>query len=106
MKVIEKVNAAHATRIASLEGGANAYSDRVIELENTVTLLTSQVNQLAAKTEDLESRQWRDNCRIIGVEEGVGETRPELAVAKMLQDALALDYSPKLDWAHRSLQPK
>ncbi|KAL7375550.1 hypothetical protein ABVT39_019356 [Epinephelus coioides] len=24
----------------------------------------------------------------------------------MLQDALALDYSPKLDWAHRSLQPK
>ncbi len=50
--------------------------------------------------EDLESRQRRDNCRIIGVEEGFGESRPELAVAKMLQDALALDYSPKLDRAH------
>lgn len=106
IKEVEKVNAAHATRIISLEGGANAYLDTNVELESTVKLLTSQVKQLVAKTEDLESRQRRDNCRIIGVEEGFGETRLELAALEMLQDTLALDYSLKLDQAHRSLQPK
>lgn len=40
------------------------------------------------------------------MEEGFGGTQPDLAIAKMLQDAQALDYSLKLDRAHRSLQPK
>lgn len=108
-KTIEEVrseNAARITRIKSLEEGANHYSDRVIDLEGQVTSLTSQVRQLVAKTDDLESRQRRDNCRIIGVEEGFGDIRPEHAVAKLLQDALGLDYTPRLDRAHRSLRPK
>lgn len=52
MKEVEKVNAVHATRITSLEDRANAYWDIVVELENTVKSLTSQVNQLVATTED------------------------------------------------------
>lgn len=47
----------HATSIRSLEDGANQYSDRVAEPETELTSLTSQVKHLAAKMEDLESRQ-------------------------------------------------
>ncbi len=97
----------HATSIRSLEDGANQYSGRVVELETRFTSLTSQVKQLTAKTEDLESRQRRDNCRIIGMEESFGDVCMERSVAsKLLQDSLGLDYTPALDRAHRSLQPK
>lgn len=96
----------HATSIRSLEDGASHYSDRVVELETQLTSLSSQVKQLSSKVEDLESRQRRDNCRIIGVEESLGDIRMERSVAKLLQDALGLDYTPTLDRAHRSLLPK
>lgn len=96
----------HATSIRSLEDGANHYSDRVVELETQLTSLSSQVKQLTSKAEDLESRQRRDNLRIIGVEESFGDIRMERSVAKLLQDALGLDYTPTLDRAHRSLMPK
>ena len=46
------------------------------------------------------------DCRLIGVEEGLGNIRPERAVAELLKEALALDYTPTLDRAHRSLQPR
>ncbi|KAL7374712.1 hypothetical protein ABVT39_005980 [Epinephelus coioides] len=55
---------------------------------------------------EVEKAKAAHAMRIIGLDKGFGETRPQLAVDKMLQDALALDYSPKLDRAHRSLQPK
>lgn len=100
----EKVNAAHAVQISRLEEGANGYSDLIVGLESKVKSLTSQVNQLAAKTKDLESRQQRYNCRIIGMEEGFSEVWPEHAIATMLQDSLALNYSPALDHPHRSLK--
>ena len=57
----------HATSIRSLEDRANHYSDRVVELETQLTSLSSRVKQLTSKAEDLESRQRRDNLRIIGL---------------------------------------
>ncbi|KAF3861167.1 hypothetical protein F7725_001422 [Dissostichus mawsoni] len=105
-KMLEKENATFVMRIGDLEEGANGYANRVVELEAKVTTLSSQVNRLVDKTEDLESRQRRDNCRLVGVAEGVGNIRPEKAIAQLLQDALSLDYTPTLDRAHRGLQPK
>ncbi|KAI4816700.1 hypothetical protein KUCAC02_009015 [Chaenocephalus aceratus] len=67
---------------------------------------TQAIMMLVDKTEDLESRQRRDNCRLVGVAEGTGNIRPEKAIAQLLQDALSLDYTPTLDRAHRGLQPK
>ncbi|KAK1898125.1 LINE-1 type transposase domain containing protein 1 [Dissostichus eleginoides] len=103
---VKKENATFVMRIGDLEEGANGYANRVVELEAKVTTLSSQVNRLVDKTEDLESRQRRDNCRLVGVAEGVGNIRPEKAIAQLLQDALSLDYTPTLDRAHRGLQPK
>lgn len=95
-----------ATSIRELTEGANQYSDRVVELESKVTSLSSQMKQMTDKVEDLESRQRRDNCRILGVDENFGDSRMERSVAKLLQETLGLDYTPTLDRAHRSLLPK
>lgn len=109
MKVVEEIqkeNAAFATRIDDLEEGTNGYANRVTALEAKVNTLSTQVTRLTEKTEDLESRQRRDNCRLVGVEEGFGDIRPEKAVAELLKETLNLDYTPTLDRAHRSLQPR
>lgn len=106
IKEIQKENAACAAWIENLEEGANGYSDRVVELQNKVSSLTLEVTRLISKTEDLECRQRRENCRLIGVEEGFGNMRPKEAVAKLLQDSLGLSYTPTLDRPHRSLQPR
>ncbi|KAI4813071.1 hypothetical protein KUCAC02_024423 [Chaenocephalus aceratus] len=98
---VRKENTTFVTRIEGLEEGANCYANRVVELEAKVTTLSSQVNKLVDKTEDLESRQRRDNCRLVGVAEGTGNIQPEKAIAQLLQDALSLDYTPTLDRAHR-----
>lgn len=103
---VQKDNATFSTRIDELEEEANGNANRVVALEAKVNTLLTQVTRLADKTEDLESRQRRDNCRLIGVEEGLGNIRPERAVAELLKEALALDYTPTLDRAHRSLQPR
>ncbi|KAI9525165.1 hypothetical protein NQZ68_009365 [Dissostichus eleginoides] len=54
---VKKENATFVKRIGDLEEGANGYANRVVELEAKVTTLSSQVNRLVDKTEDLESRQ-------------------------------------------------
>lgn len=53
------------------------------------------------QTKDLESRQQRDNCRLVGVEEGFGNIQPEKAVAELVKETLET-----LNQAHRSLQPR
>ncbi|CAI5689230.1 unnamed protein product [Oreochromis niloticus] len=103
---IRKESATFSTRIDDLEEEANGQANRVVALEAKVDTLSTQVARLADKADDLESRQRRDNCRLIGVEEGFGNIRPERAVAELLKEALALDYTPTLDRAHRSLQPR
>ncbi|CAB1441395.1 unnamed protein product [Pleuronectes platessa] len=77
-----KENATFYTRIDDLEEEANGQASRVVALEAKVNRLSTQVTRLTDKTEDLESRQRRDNCRLIGVEEGLGNIRPERAVAE------------------------
>ena len=103
---MRKENATSSTPIDGLEEEANVQANRVVALEAKVNTLSTQVARLTDKTEDLESRQRRDNCRLIGVEEGLGNIRPESAVAVLLKEALALDYTPTLDRVHRSLQPR
>ncbi|KAG7503971.1 hypothetical protein JOB18_048139 [Solea senegalensis] len=103
---VRRENATLATRIGDLEEEANSHANRVVALEAKVNTLSTQVSRLTDKTEDLEYRQRRDNCRLIGVEEVFGNIRPEKAVAELLKEALALDYTPTLDRAHRRLQPR
>lgn len=103
---VQKESTTLATRIDDLEEGAHCYANWVVELEAKVTTLSSQVTRLMDKTEDLECQQRRDNCRLIGVEEGVGAIRPEKAIAQLLQETLGLGYTPTLDLGHRSLQPR
>lgn len=93
----------HATSIHSLEDGANHYPDQVFELETQLALLSSQIKHMTSKAEDLHSGQHRENVCIIGVEESLRYFCMEGLVAKLLQDALGLDYTPTLDQAHRSL---
>lgn len=81
-KVIEDVrieSAKFATCIDDLKEGANGYANRVMELETKVAPLSSQVTWLMDKTEDLESRQRTDNCRLIGVEDGFEKIRSTTA---------------------------
>ena len=82
------------------------YSDRVVELEVKVVALTSEVDKLRDKANDLESRQRRENHRILCVVEGFGNIRSEHSIVQLLQDSLTLDYTPTLVWVHRSLKPK
>ncbi|CAB1433779.1 unnamed protein product [Pleuronectes platessa] len=93
---MRKENTTFSTRIDDLEEEANGQANRVVALEAKVNTLSTQVARLTDKTEDLESRQRRDNCRLIGVEEGLGNIRPERAVAELLKEALALDCTPRL----------
>lgn len=91
---MHKENATFATHVDYLEEEANAQVNRVMVLEAKVGTLSAQVTRLADKTEDLESR-------LIGVEERSGNIPPERAVAELLKEALALDYTLMLDRAHR-----
>lgn len=96
------------TRVKDLEEGLNLYSDKTTEMEGDVGQLKSEVAKLQFKIDDLEGRQRRCNARIVGIKEGLensGGQRPTDAVAKMLQELLALDFVPTLDRAHRGLRP-
>ncbi|KAK7918793.1 hypothetical protein WMY93_010077 [Mugilogobius chulae] len=97
---------ANQARLTSLEEATNAYTDRIVELEQQVCSLKDNVTALFDKTEDLEGRQRRCNIRILGVKEQFeAGSRPVTSVAKLLQEVLALDTTPTLDRAHRGLQP-
>ncbi|XP_053532668.1 low-density lipoprotein receptor-related protein 1B-like [Ictalurus punctatus] len=54
-------------RIDELDQHLNDYSDCIVALEPTVLKLTSANKQLTEKVEDLESRSWRCNLRVIGI---------------------------------------
>lgn len=88
---IRGVTTTHNTWLSDLEQATNTYSDRTVELEGKVMTLTSEVDNLQDKANNLESRQRRENCRIFGVEECFGNIRPEQSIAQLLRDSLKLD---------------
>jgi outer membrane murein-binding lipoprotein Lpp len=95
------------TRLNSLEGDANTYSDKVVTLEEQVIRLSSDVVKLTSKVEDLENRQGRRNGHTFGMREGletVGGLWPTMFIAKLLQEILGLIYAPTHDREHRILQ--
>ncbi|KAL7874369.1 hypothetical protein SRHO_G00053390 [Serrasalmus rhombeus] len=71
----------------------------------TMSKLKANVAKLENKCEDLESRSWRNNIRILGVPEGP-DTCTTAAVAALLKEAFGLVKEPLLDRSHRTLQPK
>ncbi|KAK7929190.1 hypothetical protein WMY93_005585 [Mugilogobius chulae] len=78
---------ANQARLTSLEEATNAYTDRIVELEQQVCSLKDNVTALFDKTEDLEGRQRRCNIRILGVKEQFeAGSRPVTSVAKLLQE--------------------
>lgn len=103
---IRGVTTIHNTWLSDLEQATNTYSNRLVELEGKVMTLTSEVDKLQDKANDLESRQCRENCRIFGVEEYFSSIHPEQSIAQLLHDSLKLDYTPTLDRGHKSLQQK
>lgn len=88
---MQKENATFATHSDDLEEGANGCANWVIALETKVNTPSTQVTWFADKTEDLESRQQRDNCRLVGVEERFGNIQPEKAIAELLKETLGFN---------------
>ncbi|KAK7886947.1 hypothetical protein WMY93_026568 [Mugilogobius chulae] len=102
LEAVELVNDSHETRIKNLEEEANAKDDEMKNLENKIQQFTQQIKQLETRSEDLESTQRRNNCRLVGVNANFGTERPVQALAKIIKEALELDHTPALDWAYRS----
>lgn len=84
--------------IKDVEGGLSTWSDEMVTLQATVTKLTSQVDDLKEKCEDMEGRMRRGNIRITGIPEQPGSSTP-IAVSKLLKDMLQMDREEN---AHRS----
>ncbi|KAK7909588.1 hypothetical protein WMY93_014272 [Mugilogobius chulae] len=64
LEAVELVNDSHETRIKNLEEEANVKDDEMKNLENKIQQLTQQIKQLETRSEDLESTQRRNNCRL------------------------------------------
>lgn len=96
----------HGTTLTELEKGATYTSDLTANLHKEVSRLSSLVKTLEGKCESLEGHSRRNNVRIIGIPEGKEGPNVKNFVAELLKDLLALQNSPLLDRAHRSLQSR
>ncbi|KAI3370897.1 hypothetical protein L3Q82_007406 [Scortum barcoo] len=92
--------------VADLERSANDHTVQLTELQAKATLLTTQVDFLTKKCEDLEGRSRWNNVRLLGLPEGSEGPRPTEFMARFLRDLLKLDSEPVLDRAHRSLRTR
>uniref|UniRef100_A0A8C5H531 L1 transposable element RRM domain-containing protein n=1 Tax=Gouania willdenowi TaxID=441366 RepID=A0A8C5H531_GOUWI len=90
--------------VADMEQCLSTCTDDITAIQGTVKRLSADVERLENKCEDLESRSRRNNIRIIGIPEDAN-IAPN-ALAGMLKEAFGLDAAPRLDRAHRTLQPK
>lgn len=77
----------------------------MVTLQTTVTKLTSQVDDLKEKCEDMEGRMRRGNIHIAGVPEQPGSSSPA-TVSKLLREMLELGREVKIDRSHHSLAPR
>ncbi|XP_035508028.1 uncharacterized protein LOC118320994, partial [Morone saxatilis] len=92
--------------IADVERSANANNTELSDLRANVSKLTTTVDSLSKKCEDLESRSRWNNVRLVGLPEGTEGPRPTEFIAQLLEDILGLDDKPVLDRAHRTLRAK
>lgn len=91
--------------IKDVEGGLSAWSDEVVNLQETVNEMKTEIAGLKAKCEDMEGRSRRCNIRIIGVPE-TPDSSSTTSVSKLLTEVLQLDKEPLIDRSHRSLGQK
>lgn len=66
-------------------------------------------SQLHDKVQDLEACSRRHHIKIVGIKEGEEGGKPTEFVSKLIPKLLGaehLSHPIKVDWAHRSLQPK
>lgn len=70
-------------------------------LQTTVDRMTTKLQYLDEKCEDLEARSRRNNIRIMGIPEGKEGPRPRDFITQFLTDILSLPQKPLVDWAHR-----
>lgn len=101
---LEKTATSHTITIGEIEKSASQQSDDITTLQRQVTRLSSEVEKLTEKCEDLEGRSRRHNIRVIGVPEGSEGPRPRDFIAGLLQEVLSLDEKPLIDRAHRTLR--
>lgn len=104
ISTLEKTATSHANTMGEIEKSASHQSDDVIALQRQVTRLSSEVEKLTEKCEDLEGRSRRHNIWVIGVPEGTEGLRPRDFIAGLLQEVLSLDEKPLIDRAHWTLQ--
>lgn len=93
-------------KVTDLEEAASSHSDSISQLEQQVANLTADVDKLKQQNEELEGRSRRNNIRIIGIAEGLEMTKPRDFIATLLKDVLALDETPLIDRAHRTLRQR
>lgn len=99
----------HGQRLSSLELACDDVSQRVVDLEGVCATLTADNVKLKAKVVDLESRNRRQNIRILGLPESTESGRPSEFFSKFLHElfgAETLPSPPEIDMAHRSLASK
>lgn len=94
----------HSQTIADLEHAVNDHDSQLLDLQANVSTLTTRVESLSKKCEDLEGRSRWNNVRLVGLPEGTEGPRPTEFMAQLLQDLLGLDDKPVLDRAHRTLR--
>lgn len=84
-------------KVTDVEETATSHSDSISHLEQQVASLSSEVDTLKQKNEELEGRSRRNNIRITGICEGLEMTKPRDFIAALLKDVLALDELPLTD---------
>lgn len=96
----------HGQRITSLETCAESDDQRLSALETKCATLADSNMKLLQKMTDLESRNRRNNIRIVGLPESIEGPRPTNFFSELLVVLLGeetLGSPPELDRAHRSL---
>ncbi|KAG8330531.1 hypothetical protein J6590_061300 [Homalodisca vitripennis] len=89
----------------AVRAALTAVNEEVKKLRDEVTNLTAVVTELdsrlAERTDDLEQYQRRDNLRIFGIEETVGEDTDKL-VEELYRDKLGVELPPEsISRSHR-----
>lgn len=101
----EKISRQGGT-ISELERSATEHGDQLTDMKAKVDMLTTTVESLSRKCEELEARSRWHNIRLVGLPEGTEGPQPTEFIANLLMELLGLEEQPGLDRAHRTLRAK
>lgn len=95
---------AHDQRLREVEDGLNEYSDRMVNVENSMDALRKENILLKEKLDDLENRSRRSNLRVVGIPESLEGSDPVKFMTEFFTEVLGKDFFPSplvLSRAHR-----